>query len=57
MKYFVTDQFAGGEGWTADKFARALKEPLAEIGVEVERIAGHVQCGFLADGLSQQAHR
>ena len=33
MKYIVSDQFGGGAGWTADKFAQALKEPLAEIGI------------------------
>ncbi len=31
MKYFVTDQFNGSSGWTADKLAAALKEPLAQI--------------------------
>jgi len=55
MQYVVTDQFQGGVGWTADKFAEALKAPMARIGVTVVRKAGHVPGGFQADGLPMTA--
>jgi hypothetical protein len=57
MKYVVTDQFQGGAGWTADTLAQALKAPMAEIGVTVERVAGHSQGGFQALGLPPQAYK
>jgi hypothetical protein len=57
MKYLVTDQFAGGAGWTADKLAVALKAPLAHVGVTVERVAGHSDGGFRATGLPPQAYK
>jgi len=36
MKYVVTDDFVAAHGWTPDKTAKALMEPLAHIGVLVE---------------------
>jgi|HubBroStandDraft_1064217.scaffolds.fasta_scaffold1786913_2 hypothetical protein len=57
MKYVVSDQYAGGAGWTADKLAEALKLPLADIGVTVERIAGHIEGGFKAEGMPPQAYK
>jgi hypothetical protein len=40
MKYVVTDDFVAAHGWTPDKTAMALIEPLASIGVSVERVRG-----------------
>jgi hypothetical protein len=57
MKYLVTDQFEGGAGWTADKLEQALREPLARIGVTVERIQGHTDGGFQAEGLPLAAYK
>jgi len=57
MKYFVTDQFSGSAGWTADKLAAALKEPLAQIRVTVVRVAGHTIGGLQAAGLSFENYK
>jgi hypothetical protein len=35
MKYVVTDDFVAAHGWTPDKTAKALLEPLARIGVGI----------------------
>jgi hypothetical protein len=39
MKYVVTDDFVAAHG-TPDKTAKALMEPLARVGVLVERTRG-----------------
>jgi hypothetical protein len=57
MKYVVSDDFVGGEGWTADILAQVLEGPLAQIGVTVERVHGHDPGGFRADGLPPQAYK
>ncbi len=46
MKYVVTDDFVAAHGWTPDKTAKALMEPLARIGVLVERTRGFGLGGF-----------
>jgi len=46
MRYVVTDDFVAAHGWTADKTAKALMEPLARIGVMVERARGFGHGGF-----------
>jgi len=38
MKYVVTDDFVAAHGWTPDKTAKALVQPLARVGVLVERV-------------------
>ena len=58
MKYLVPDEFQGGAGWTADNLAKALKAPMAQIGVVVERVSGHSGGGFqVSPGLSPQAYK
>ncbi len=46
MKYIVTDDFVAAHGWTPDKTAKALMEPLARVGVLVERTRGFGLGGF-----------
>jgi hypothetical protein len=57
MKYFVTDQFTGSVNWTPDQLATALKEPLAQIGVTVVRVAGNTSGGLQAAGLSFENYK
>ena len=57
MKYVVTDDFVAAHGWTPDKVARALKEPLAHIGVLVERVRRLGDGGFQSPGLAVNAFR
>src|SRR5262249_9193289 len=57
MKYVVTDDFVAAHGWTADKTAKALMEPLASIGVLVERVRGFGAGGFQAPGLTPDVFR
>jgi hypothetical protein len=57
MKYLVTNQFGGGADRAADKLAAALKAPLGQIGVTVERARGDVSGGFQAVGLSADAYK
>jgi hypothetical protein len=57
MKYIVTDDFVAAHGWTPDKTARALMEPLAVIGVVVERVRGLGPGGFQSAGLPPDAFR
>ena len=38
MKYVVTDDFVAAHGWTPDKTDKALVQPLARVGVLVERV-------------------
>ena len=52
MKYLVTDDFVAAHGWTPDKVARALQEPLAKIGVHVERVRRLGDGGFQCQGLA-----
>ena len=52
MKYLVTDDFVAAHGWTPDKVARALEEPLANIGVLVERVRRLGDGGFQSPGLA-----
>jgi hypothetical protein len=57
MKYLVTDDFVAAHGWTPDKVARALEEPLANIGVLVERVRRLGDGGFQSPGLAVNAFR
>ena len=52
MKYLVTDDFVAAHGWTPDKVARALQDPLAHIGVHVERVRRLGDGGFQCRGLA-----
>jgi hypothetical protein len=51
MRYVVTDDFVAAHGWSADKTAEALMEPLARIGVLVERARGFGQGGLQSPAL------
>jgi hypothetical protein len=53
MRYLVTDDFVAAHGWTPDKIARALEQPLANIGVLVERVRSLGDGGFQSPGLGQ----
>ncbi len=57
MRYVVTDDFVAAHGWTPDKTAKALMEPLARIGVMVERARGFGQGGFQSHGLAPEVFR
>ena len=57
MKYLITDDFVAAHAWTPDKVARALDEPLANIGVLVERVRGLGDGGFQSPGLAVNAFR
>lgn len=57
MKYLVTDDFVAAHGWTPDKVAHALKEPLAHIGVLVERVRRLGDGGFQSPSLPANAFR
>jgi len=57
MRYVVTDDFVAAHGWTADKTAKALMEPLARIGVMVERARGFGHGGFQSHGLAAEVFR
>ncbi len=57
MRYVVTDDFVAAHGWTPDKTAKALMEPLARIGVMVERARGFGQGGFQSHGLAPDVFR
>jgi len=57
MKYVVTDDFVAAHGWTPDKTAKALMEPLARIGVLVERTRGFGLGGFQSPGLPLDVFR
>ena len=57
MRYVVTDDFVAAHGWSADKTAEALMEPLARIGVLVERARGFGQGGFQSPALPPDAYR
>ena len=57
MKYVVTDDFVAAHGWTPDKTAMALMEPLASIGVSVERVRGFGPGGFQSPRLPPDAFR
>ena len=57
MKYVVTDDFVAAHGWTPDKTAKALMEPLARVGVLVERTRGFGLGGFQSPGLPPDAFR
>lgn len=57
MRYLVTDDFVAAHGWTADKAARALKQPLANIGVLVERVRRLGDGGFQSPGLAANTFR
>ncbi len=57
MRYVVTDDFVAAHGWTPDKTAKALMEPLARIGVLVERTRGFGLGGFQSPGLPLDAFR
>ena len=51
MKYVVTDDFVAAHGWTPDKVARALKEPLAHIGYSWSEFVAWVMADFNLRGL------
>jgi len=53
----VTDDFVAAHGWTPDKTAKALMEPLARIGVMVERARGFGQGGLQSHGLAPDVFR
>jgi hypothetical protein len=53
MKYLVTDDFVAAHGWTPDKTAQALREPLASVGVLVERVRSLGDGGFQSAELPQ----
>ncbi len=53
----MTDDFVAAHGWTPDKTAKALMEPLARIGVMVERARGFGQGGFQSHGLAPDVFR
>ena len=55
MKYVVTDDFIAAHGWTPDGTAKALVQPLATIGVVVERVRGFGDGGFESQGLPPDA--
>ncbi len=55
MRYVVTDDFVAAHGWTPDATAKALAEPLARIGVLVERARGFGHGGFQSPELPLQA--
>jgi hypothetical protein len=57
MRYVVTDDFVAAHGWTPDKTAKALLEPLARVGVLVERVRGFGLGGFQSAGLPPDAFR
>jgi len=57
MRYVVTDDFVAAHGWTPDKTAKALMEPLARMGVMVERSRGFGQGGFQSHGLAPDVFR
>ena len=57
MRYIVTDDFVAAHGWTADKTAKALMEPLARVGVLVERTRGFALGGFQSPGLPPDVFR
>jgi hypothetical protein len=57
MKYIVTDDFVAAHGWTPDRTAKALMEPLASVGVLVERVRGFGPGGFQSAGLPPDAFR
>jgi len=57
MKYVVTDDFVAAHGWTPDKTAKALVQPLARVGVVVERVRGFGLGGFQSPGLRPDAFR
>jgi hypothetical protein len=42
MKYLVTDDFVAAHGWTPDKTAQALREPLASVGVSKEFVVSEM---------------
>jgi hypothetical protein len=55
MKYLVTDDFVAAHGWTPDKTAQALREPLASVGVLVERVPSLGDGGFQSPVLQPDA--
>jgi hypothetical protein len=57
MRYVVTDDFVAAHGWTPDDTAKALMEPLARIGVFVERARGFGHGGFQSPGLPPESFR
>jgi hypothetical protein len=57
MKYVVTDDFVAAHGWAPDKTAQALRDPLANVGVLVERVRGFGPGGFQSPGLPPDAFR
>ena len=57
MKYVVTDDFVAAHGWAPDKTAKALVQPLARVGVLVERVRGFGLGGFQSPGLRPDAFR
>jgi hypothetical protein len=57
MKYLVTDDFVAAHGWTPDKTAQALREPLASVGVLVERVRSLGNGGFQSPVLQPDAFR
>jgi hypothetical protein len=57
MKDLVTDDFVAAHGWAPDKTAQALREPLARVGVLVERVRSLGDGGFQSPGLQPDAFR
>jgi len=57
MRYVITDDFVAVHGWTPDKTAKALIEPLARIGVLVQRVRGFGHGGFQSVGLTSEILR